>query len=29
MDFPDFTRGRWKTTPPIGIIGLSRPVVSP
>ena len=22
MDFPDFTRGRWKTTPPIGIIGL-------
>lgn len=20
-DFPDFTRGRWKTTPPIGIIG--------
>ena len=21
MDFPDFTRGRWKTTPPIGIIG--------
>ena len=20
MDFPDFTRGRWKTTPPIGII---------
>jgi len=23
MDFPDFTRGRWKTTPPIGIIGAS------
>ncbi len=22
MDFPDFTRGRWQTTPPIGIIGL-------
>jgi predicted dehydrogenase len=22
QDFPDFTRGRWKTTPPIGIIGL-------
>ena len=22
MDFPDFTRGRWKTAPPIGIIGL-------
>jgi len=22
MDFPDFTRGRWKTTPPIGILGL-------
>jgi len=22
MDFPDFTRGRWKATPPIGIIGL-------
>jgi predicted dehydrogenase len=22
VDFPDFTRGRWKTTPPIGIIGL-------
>ncbi len=22
MDFPDFTRGRWKTTPPIGIIGV-------
>jgi hypothetical protein len=22
MDFPDFTRGRRKTTPPIGIIGL-------
>ena len=21
MDFPDFTRGRWKTTEPIGIIG--------
>lgn len=21
QDFPDFTRGRWKTTPPIGIIG--------
>jgi hypothetical protein len=21
MDFPDFTRGRWKTTPPIDIIG--------
>ena len=21
MDFPDFTRGRWKTTPPIGILG--------
>ena len=21
MDFPDFTRGRWKTTPPIGTIG--------
>jgi hypothetical protein len=21
MDFPDFTHGRWKTTPPIGIIG--------
>jgi len=19
-DFPDFTRGRWKTTPPIGIL---------
>jgi len=22
IDFPDFTRGRWKTTPPIGVIGL-------
>jgi hypothetical protein len=22
MDFPDFTHGRWKTTPPLGIIGL-------
>ena len=22
MDFPDFTRGRWKTISPIGIIGL-------
>lgn len=22
MDFPDFTQGRWKTVPPIGIIGL-------
>jgi predicted dehydrogenase len=22
QDFPDFTRGRWKTTPPIGIIGV-------
>jgi len=22
MDFPDFTRGRWKTTPPMGILGL-------
>ena len=22
MDFPDFTRGRWETTPPIGILGL-------
>ena len=22
QDVPDFTRGRWKTTPPIGIIGL-------
>ena len=21
MDFPDFTRGRWKTTAPIGILG--------
>jgi len=21
QDFPDFTRGRWKTTPPIGILG--------
>jgi len=21
MDFPDFTRDRWKTTPPIGILG--------
>jgi len=21
VDFPDFSRGRWKTTPPIGIIG--------
>ena len=21
MDFPDFTRGRWKTAPPIGILG--------
>jgi hypothetical protein len=20
MDVPDFTRGRWKTTPPLGII---------
>ena len=20
MDFPDFTRGRWKTTPPLGIV---------
>jgi hypothetical protein len=20
VDFPDFTRGRWKTTPPLGII---------
>jgi len=22
MDFPDFTRGRWKTVPSLGIIGL-------
>jgi len=22
MDFPDFTHGRWKSTPPIGVIGL-------
>ena len=22
MDFPDFTRGRWKTAPPIGILGV-------
>jgi len=22
MDFPDFTRDRWKTVPPLGIIGL-------
>jgi len=22
MDFPEFTRGRWKTTSPIGVIGL-------
>ncbi len=22
MDFPDFTRGRWKTIPPIGILGM-------
>ena len=22
MDFPDFTRGRWKTTPPIGVLGV-------
>ncbi len=21
-DFPDFTRGRWQTTQPIGIIGV-------
>jgi len=21
MDFPDFTRGKWKTWPPLGIIG--------
>jgi len=21
VDFPDFTRGRWQTRPPIGIIG--------
>ncbi len=21
MDFPDFTRGRWKTKPPLGIVG--------
>ena len=21
MDFPDFTRGRWKTLPPLGIVG--------
>jgi len=21
MDFPDFTRGRWETTPPLGILG--------
>jgi hypothetical protein len=20
MDFPDFTRGRWETTPPLGIV---------
>ncbi len=23
MDFPDFTRGRWKTTPPIGILSAA------
>jgi hypothetical protein len=23
MDFPDFTRGRWRSTPPIGVIGAS------
>jgi len=22
MDFPDFTRGRWKTWPPLGIVGM-------
>jgi hypothetical protein len=22
MDFPDFTRGRWKTTPPLGIVHM-------
>ncbi|GAB4339000.1 MAG: Gfo/Idh/MocA family oxidoreductase [Dehalococcoidia bacterium] len=22
VDFPDFTRGRWRTNPPLGIIGL-------
>jgi predicted dehydrogenase len=22
MDFPDFTRGRWKTTPPLGIVRM-------
>jgi hypothetical protein len=22
MDFPDFTRGRWKTTPPMDITGV-------
>jgi predicted dehydrogenase len=28
IDFPDFTRGRWKTTPPIGIIG-AEPTANP
>jgi hypothetical protein len=22
MDFPEFTRGRWQTTQPIGVIGV-------
>jgi hypothetical protein len=22
MDFPDFTRGRWKTTPPLAIVHM-------
>jgi len=21
VDFPDFTRGRWRTNPPLGIVG--------
>jgi hypothetical protein len=22
VDFPDFTRGRWKTNPPLGIVRM-------
>ena len=22
MDFPDFTKGKWKTTPPIQLMGV-------
>ena len=28
IDFPDFTRGKWKTAPPIGIIG-AEPTANP